>query len=104
MLSMLVVDRVPRPKFIGFLLFLCAACLSVEAALVKHFVGGTTNNPSALRAAIAMLFLFEVSFGFGLDATQFTYISEIFPSYLRAKGTAIGTLVRPAHILTHVSD
>jgi MFS family permease len=98
MISMFLVDRVPRPKFLAFDLIMCASCLIVEAALVKNFVDSHVNNPYALKAALAVLFLFGAFFNIGLDATQFTYISEIFPSYLRAKGTAIGTLVCPTDL------
>lgn len=60
----------------------------VQAALIAQF-GNTTDAP-ALQAAVAMLFIFEIPYDWCLDGLQFTYISEIWPSHLRAKGMSMG--------------
>ncbi len=52
------VDRMPRNVMIAIGLWGCMACLVVEAALVAEFVPSTNEN--ALRAAVAMFFVFQV--------------------------------------------
>ena len=37
-----------------------------------------------------MLFIFEIPYDWCLDGLQFTYISEIWPTHLRAKGMSMG--------------
>ncbi|EXJ74111.1 uncharacterized protein A1O5_02405 [Cladophialophora psammophila CBS 110553] len=87
-LAMLVVDRFPRNRFISFGVLGCMASLIVEAALVANFV--PSNNKSALLAAVAMFFVFQLFYGLCLDGTQFSYLGEIFPTHLRAKGVCLG--------------
>ncbi|KAF2467020.1 MFS transporter [Lindgomyces ingoldianus] len=83
-----LVDRFPRNKYIAAGILGCMACLIVEAALVANFV--PSNNQSALLAAVAMFFLFQIPYGFCLDGTQFAYLGELFPTHLRAKGVSLG--------------
>ncbi|KAH6961814.1 general substrate transporter [Ilyonectria sp. MPI-CAGE-AT-0026] len=87
-LALLVVDRIPRPQFIGYGLLGCQACLIIEAALVANFVG--TSNTTALRAAVAILFIFVFIYEFALDSAQFVYLGELFPTHIRAKGVSLG--------------
>lgn len=87
-MAVLFVDRFPRPKYIAFGVFGCMATLIIEAALVANFVPST--NTSALQAAVAMFFVFQVFYGLCLDGTQFSYLGEIFPTHLRAKGVCLG--------------
>ena len=67
----------------------CMIVLSIEASLVASFVG--TTNITALKSAVAFLFLIEVPYDFCLNGMQFIYLGEIWPIYLRAKGLALGT-------------
>ena len=62
--------------------------LSVEAGIVANFLD--SNNLNALRAGVAFLFLIEVPYDFCLNGMQFTYLSEIWPLHLRAKGMSLG--------------
>ncbi len=87
-MGMFLVDRFPRNRFIAFGVFGCMASLIVEAALVANFV--PSNNHSALQAAVAMFFVFQVFYGLALDGPQFAYLGEIFPTHLRAKGVCLG--------------
>ncbi|RBR07564.1 hypothetical protein FVER53590_12696 [Fusarium verticillioides] len=87
-LALFVVDKIPRPKFIGYGLLACQACLIIEAALVANFAG--SNNKTALRACVAMLFLFVFIYEFALDSAQFVYLGELFPTHIRAKGVSLG--------------
>ncbi|RBQ79665.1 hypothetical protein FVER14953_12696 [Fusarium verticillioides] len=87
-LALFVVDKIPRPKFIGYGLLACQACLIIEAALVANFAG--SDNKTALRACVAMLFLFVFIYEFSLDSAQFVYLGELFPTHIRAKGVSLG--------------
>ncbi|KAK0387729.1 hypothetical protein NLU13_3974 [Sarocladium strictum] len=86
--ALLVVDKIPRPKFIGYGLIACQVCLIIEAALVANFAG--SDNKAALRACVAMLFLFVFIYEFALDSAQFVYLGELFPTHIRAKGVSLG--------------
>lgn len=79
-----MIDRLPRPKLIGFGIVGCMACLIVEAALVANFTN-STNTP-ALKAAVAAFYVYVVFYEMCLDGTQFAYLGELFPTHLRAKG------------------
>lgn len=88
-IGMFLVDFFPRPKYMAVGVLGCMVTLIIEAALVANFVPST--NSAALKAAVAMFFIFQCFYGPCLDGTQFTYLSEIFPSHLRAKGVSLGT-------------
>lgn len=87
-IAIFLVDRFPRPRYMAFGLFGCMATLSVEAALVAQFVPST--NEAALQAAVAMFFVFLAFYETCINGTQFCYVSEIFPSNIRAKGLCLG--------------
>ena len=93
LLSLLVIDLIPRPKLLGGGILGCLGCLSIEAALVSIYATSRASlenpNSTALRAAVAVLFVFEAIFATTLDGTQFVYVGEIFPTHLRAKGMSI---------------
>ncbi|KAF1807807.1 MFS transporter, partial [Eremomyces bilateralis CBS 781.70] len=82
------VDLFPRQKYMAFGVLGCMLTLVVEAALVAEFV--PSDNESALQAAVAMFFIYQVFYSFCLDGTQFSYLGELFPTHLRAKGIALG--------------
>ena len=82
-------DHVSRNKLMSIGVLGCMIVLSIEAALVAEFVG--TTNTTALRAAVAFLFLIEVPYDFCLNGMQFIYLGEIWPTHLRAKGLSLGT-------------
>jgi hypothetical protein len=69
-------------------------CLIVEAALVANFASASDlasdPNRAALRAAVAMFFVYVIFYEIGLDGTQFSYLGELFPTHLRAKGMNLG--------------
>lgn len=71
----------------------CLICLACEAALVATYATPealAAPNQSALKAAVAMLFVHITMFQVCLDGTEFVYISEVCPTHLRAKGIALG--------------
>lgn len=84
-MAMPLVDRFPRPQYMALGVLGCMATLIVEAALEANFV--TSDHSSALLACVAMFFLFQVFYSLCLDGTQFSYLGEVFPMHLRAKGT-----------------
>lgn len=93
LLALLIVERLPRPKLMAFGVEFCLVCLACEAALVATYASPAAllkPNGSALRAAVAMLFVHIGAFQLCLDGTQFVYISEVCPTHLRAKGIALG--------------
>lgn len=87
-MAILIVDRFPRNKYIATGILGCMVTLIIEAALVANF--GTSNNKAALQAAVAMFYIFQIPYGFCLDGTQFSYLGELFPTHLRAKGLSLG--------------
>jgi hypothetical protein len=90
-IAMFFVDRFPRPKYMAFGVFGCMVTLSCEAAIIASFIPST--NYVALRAGVAMLFVFQVFYSLCLDGTQFSYLGELFPTHLRAKGICLGVSV-----------
>lgn len=87
-LAMLLVDRFPRPKYIAVGMLGCVAAFGAEAGLVAQYAG--SDNANALRAGVAMMFVFGFFYSFAIDGPQFCYLTEIFPSHLRAKGVSLG--------------
>jgi hypothetical protein len=88
-----VTDHFPRPKFIAAGIAGCMACLIVECALDATYASSTAlshPNHAALKAAVAVIYVYVVFYEICLDGAQFAYLGEIFPSQLRAKGIALG--------------
>lgn len=84
----LYVDRFGRRTFmiigsIGCVISVCFLC-----ALSAEYLG--TMYTPGLRAAVFFLFFFIFWWCFFIDATQYVYIAEIFPSHLRTQGVALG--------------
>lgn len=88
MISCFINDHVPRNKLMAVGVLGCMIVLSIEASITANFTG--SNNYDALRAGVAILFLIEVPYDFCLNGMQFIYLSEIWPTHLRAKGMSLG--------------
>jgi len=67
-IGLFIIDHVTRPHMLQLGIAGCMICLSIEAALVAEFVD-TTNTP-ALKAAVAMIFLYNFFFQGLLNGTQ----------------------------------
>lgn len=85
-----LVDKVGRRILLligscGILLCLVLNCIMQALYLEPNYRPG-------LEASIFVTFLMICFWSTCLDATQFVYISELFPSYIRAQGQAVGTL------------
>jgi Sugar (and other) transporter len=90
-IAMYFVDRYPRNRYVAVGVLGCVACLIVEAAIVANFV--PSDNQAALKAAVAMFFVFQFVYNMCLDGPQFAYLGEIWPTHLRAKGVSLGSAV-----------
>ncbi|KAF7716871.1 MFS-type Sugar/inositol transporter [Penicillium ucsense] len=88
---MTFIDKVGRRKLLIPSLLGMGAAMCVEATLA-HYVdfGDANSNQDALRAAIAMFFVFSLFFT-ALGMISWIYQSEIFPTAIRARGSAIAT-------------
>ncbi|OQV06735.1 hypothetical protein CLAIMM_11266 isoform 1 [Cladophialophora immunda] len=84
----LFVDRLPRPRLLTMGLSGCVVCLIVLAAMIANY--GSSQNFVALKASVAMIFIYEFFWCGVLSGTQFVYCGELFPSHLRAKGLSLG--------------
>jgi hypothetical protein len=83
-----VVDLIKRPYMLMLGLAWCLIALTLEAALVAKFADST--NTAALKAAVAVMFLYVGGFQGCLNGTQWAFVSEIWPSHMRPKGLAMG--------------
>ncbi|PGH03418.1 hypothetical protein AJ79_07384 [Helicocarpus griseus UAMH5409] len=82
------VDRLGRRFFLltglgGILLSLIMECWTQA-----QYLG--TENVSGQKAAVFFLFLFIFFWSTFVDATQYLYLSEIFPTNIRSQGMALG--------------
>ncbi|KAJ5577583.1 uncharacterized protein N7459_006547 [Penicillium hispanicum] len=90
-LFMLFVDKVGRRTLLLPSLLGMGAAMCVEATLARYVdFSDPTANPDALRAAIAMFFVFSLSFT-ALGLISWIYPSEIFPTAIRARGSSAAT-------------
>ncbi|KAJ5648707.1 hypothetical protein N7490_005079 [Penicillium lividum] len=87
-LCMFVIDRFPRNKLMSFGYFTCGVTVIIEAVLQKYYLG--TTNHAGLGACAAMLFLNVIFFGLFVEGAGFTYVAEIWPTYARGEGYALG--------------
>ncbi|KAJ5887866.1 hypothetical protein N7495_007907 [Penicillium taxi] len=88
---MTFVDKIGRRKLLIPSLFGMGTTMCVEAALGHYFDFDDSNsNQDALRAAIAMFFVFSL-FYTSLGLISWIYQSEIFPTAIRARGASVAT-------------
>lgn len=93
--SLFLIQIVSRPVLFAGGLIASVACLSAEAGLVATYASTPESlanpNHAALRAAVAMFYVFIFVFECTLGGTQYVYIGELFPTHIRSKGMAVGT-------------
>ncbi|KAJ5918438.1 hypothetical protein N7466_010430 [Penicillium verhagenii] len=88
---MFFIDKVGRRKLLIPSLLGMGAAMCAEATLARYVDFNDSNaNPNALRAAIAMFFVFSL-FYTSLGMISWIYPSEIFPTAIRARGSSIST-------------
>ena len=95
-MAIFFIDLLPRPKILMLGLFGCTSCLSIEAALVATYASDLDNpdvtpNIAALKAAVAIFFIYVLFFNLCLDGTQWAYVGELWPSHMRARGMSMGS-------------
>lgn len=86
-LALLVVDRMARNVLMGIGLTGCLVSLSIFTALLATYNG--TDHRSGLATAVAMIYVYPLSYGGFLDGVTWWYAAEIFPTHLRAQGMTI---------------
>jgi sugar porter (SP) family MFS transporter len=84
----LFVEKIGRRTLLIVGLTGCIINNIFECALLATYLG--TDNKSGLNAAIFFIFFFVIFWAGCLDATQYLYVAEIFPTHVRSQGTAIG--------------
>ncbi|KAL4879278.1 general substrate transporter [Aspergillus karnatakaensis] len=84
----LYIDRFGRRPFLLIGASGCTMCIIFLCALTASLLN--TDNTPGLRAAVFFIFFYIFFWSFFVDATQFAYISEIFPTHLRSQGVALG--------------
>ncbi|KAJ5188705.1 Major facilitator superfamily domain general substrate transporter [Penicillium cf. griseofulvum] len=88
---MLFIDKVGRRKLLIPSLLGMGAALCIEATLARNIDFSDPNaNPHALRAGIAMFFVFSFFFT-ALGMISWIYQCEIFPTPIRARGSSMAT-------------
>lgn len=88
MFTALFVDRVGRRSLLLFGASAILVCQATLCGLEAEYLG--TSNRGGQIASVFFIFLMILIWSACMDATQFVYLSEIFPSHLRAQGQAVG--------------
>ncbi|KAK2798621.1 hypothetical protein FQN50_008779 [Emmonsiellopsis sp. PD_5] len=84
----LFVDRLGRRFFLLAGLSGILFTLIMECWTQAKYLG--TTNMAGQKAAVFFLFLFIFFWSSFIDATQYLYLSEIFPTNIRSQGMALG--------------
>ncbi|KAL5334139.1 general substrate transporter [Aspergillus crustosus] len=84
----LYIDRFGRRRFLLIGATGCTLSIIFLCALTASYLD--TTNTAGLRAAVFFIFFYIFWWSFFVDATQFAYISEIFPTHMRSQGVALG--------------
>jgi len=92
--GLLIVDRFPRNKLLSFGFLMSMISVTIEAALQKHYLN--TANKSGLAACAAMLFVNTTAYCLFLEGPSFSFLAEIWPSFLRGEGYALSMAVYSA--------
>lgn len=92
-LGLYFLERFGRVKPMIFSATGCGLALFVNSVLSRYYVAGDepTHNANALRAMVAMNFVFSFFFTF-TGIITWVYPAEIFPVEIRARGNSISTL------------
>lgn len=85
-----IVDRIGRRTLLIPSMMGMGAALCIEAALIQYYDPQTTGNQQALRASVAMNFVFSV-FYTSLGVISWVFAGEVFSTSMRSKGTAVST-------------
>lgn len=93
--SLFIIDLMPRPLLFSGGIIASISCLAAEAGLVANYATSPESlanpNEAALKAAVAMFYVFIFVLECFLGGCQWVYVGELFPTHIRTKGMAIGT-------------
>ncbi|SMR53866.1 unnamed protein product [Zymoseptoria tritici ST99CH_1E4] len=84
------IDRFGRRTFMLIGTTGCVVSLIFLCAMTASFLN--TNNVNGLNAAVFFIWFYILWWCFFVDATQYVYVSEIWPNRLRSQGTAWGVM------------
>ncbi|KAK5265426.1 hypothetical protein LTR99_000151 [Exophiala xenobiotica] len=87
LVAICTVDRVGRRTMLLIGFPALAMCLLLEAVLQSQYLG--TDNKAGLGACVAVIYVYIIFFQ-GVDGPSFIWMSEIFPTTIRAKGISLG--------------
>jgi MFS family permease len=91
-IGLYLLDKIGRRKPLIVATLGCGFSLLVATVLDQHFKPGQpASNENALRAIVAMNFVFQFFFVI-IGITSWVYPSEIFPVEIRAKGNSISAV------------
>ncbi|KAH7256032.1 general substrate transporter [Fusarium tricinctum] len=85
-INAILLDRIGRIKLMVIGMTGAAIAISCESAMVARFAG--TDNAIGNGFGVLFLFLFITFFAGGMDASCYVYLSEIFPTWMRAQGVS----------------
>lgn len=84
----LFVDKIGRRTLLLSGSSAILVCQAILCSLEARYLG--TDNKAGQEISVFLIFLMILIWSACMDATQFVYLSEIFPSHLRAQGQAVG--------------
>lgn len=82
------IDKYGRRRFLLIGSIGCTVSVIFLCALTARYFN--TDNHAGLKAAVFFVFFYIFWWCFFMDATQYVYLSEIFPNHLRPQGVALG--------------
>lgn len=89
-IAIFLVDRVGRRKLLLPMISGMSLVFAMQSGFVHAIQNGTASK-NTRNAAVAMLFLFNLFFSIGFQATVWMIPSEILPLHIRTRGSALST-------------
>ncbi|KAJ9633841.1 hypothetical protein H2204_006626 [Knufia peltigerae] len=92
LISLLIIDRIKRPRMLATgLTGACATLIVLAAILANNDPTAPGVDKDALRAGVAVIYIYTLTFELFLNGTMFTYMAELFPTHIRSKGLVVTT-------------
>lgn len=92
----LFIDRIGRRRFMLIGISGILVTLICEAVMQARYLG--TSNTAGQKAAVFFIFLFIFFWSSFIDASQYLYLAEIFPTHIRSSGM-VSLDVRASRVL-----
>lgn len=89
-IAIVLVDRVGRRKLLLPMISGMAIVFACQSGFVHSIEKGTATT-NVRNAAVTMLFLFQLFFSIGFQATVWMIPSEVLPLHIRTQGSALST-------------